>query len=65
MQLHAKNDTERRLLEYLEANASPALREKIAALPDGDRFGLGAALSAPARIFSDAHGNIAVFTVAE
>ncbi|MBR1608776.1 MAG: hypothetical protein IJ678_04080 [Kiritimatiellae bacterium] len=41
MQLHAKNDTERRLLEYLEANASPALREKIAALPD--RFGLDAA----------------------
>ena len=30
----AKNDTEKRLLEYLEANASDALKEKIAALPE-------------------------------
>ena len=30
----AKNDTEKRLLDYLEANASDALKEKIAALPE-------------------------------
>lgn len=34
MQLKAKNDTEKRLLDYLEANASDALKEKIAALPE-------------------------------
>ncbi|MBQ6103222.1 MAG: hypothetical protein IJL06_06065 [Kiritimatiellae bacterium] len=43
MQLVAKTPTERRLKEYLDANASEALREKIAALPDGARFNLGAA----------------------
>ena len=34
MKLHAKTDTEKRLLDYLEANASDALKEKIAALPE-------------------------------
>lgn len=34
MKLNAKNDTEKRLLDYLEANASDALKEKIAALPE-------------------------------
>ena len=43
MKLEAKTPTERRLKEYLDANASEALREKIAALPDGARFNLGAA----------------------
>ena len=43
MQLQAKTPTENRLKEYLDANASDALREKIAALPDGERFNLSAA----------------------
>lgn len=43
MQLQAKSPTETRLKEYLDANASDALREKIAALPDGPRFNLAAA----------------------
>lgn len=43
MQLLAKTPTETRLKEYLDANASDALREKIAALPDGERFNLAAA----------------------
>jgi len=43
MKLVANNPTEKRLLEYLDANASEALREKIAALPEGVRFNLGAA----------------------
>ncbi|MBR1608835.1 MAG: hypothetical protein IJ678_04385 [Kiritimatiellae bacterium] len=43
MKLSAKTDVERRLLDYLDANASPELRAKIDALPDGDRFGLRAA----------------------
>ena len=43
MKLEAKTPTERRLKEYLDVNASEALREKIAALPDGARFNLGAA----------------------
>ena len=43
MQLEAKTPTENRLKEYLDANASDALREKIAALPDGPRFNLAAA----------------------
>ena len=41
MKLEAKTPTERRLKEYLDENASEALREKIAALPD--RFNLDAA----------------------
>ena len=41
MKLEAKTPTERRLKEYLDANASAALREKIAVLPD--RFNLDAA----------------------
>ena len=41
MKLEAKSPTEKRLKEYLDANASDALREKIAALPD--RFNLAAA----------------------
>lgn len=44
MQLEAKTPTETRLKEYLDANASDALREKIAALPDGGRFNLSAAM---------------------
>lgn len=43
MKLEAKNDTEKRLLDYLEKNASDALREKIAALPEGGAYNLGAA----------------------
>lgn len=43
MKLVANNPTEKRLREYLDANASEALREKCAALPDGPRFNLGAA----------------------
>lgn len=43
MVLEAKTPTERRLKDYLDANASEALREKIAALPDGPRFDLAAA----------------------
>ena len=43
MKLVANNPTEKRLLDYLEANACDALPEKIAALPDGPRFNLGAA----------------------
>ena len=43
MKLEAKTPTERRLKAYLDANASEALREKIAALPDGARFNLGVA----------------------
>jgi hypothetical protein len=43
MVLEAKTPTERRLKEYLDANASDALRDKIAALPDGPRFNLAAA----------------------
>lgn len=45
MQLSANDPTQRLLLEYLDANASDALREKIAALPDGERFNLGRAWS--------------------
>lgn len=41
MKLEAKTPTETRLKAYLDENASEALREKIAALPD--RFNLGAA----------------------
>ncbi len=41
MKLEAKTPTETRLKAYLDANASDALREKIAALPD--RFNLDAA----------------------
>lgn len=44
MQLEAKTPTENRLKEYLDANASDALREKIAALPDGARFNLASAM---------------------
>jgi hypothetical protein len=43
MKLEANNDTERRLLAYLEKNASDALKEKIAALPEGKAYNLGAA----------------------
>lgn len=43
MQLLAKTPTETRLKEYLDANASDALREKISALPDGERFNLAVA----------------------
>ena len=44
MQLEAKTPTENRLKEYLVANASDTLREKIAALPDGARFNLASAM---------------------
>ena len=44
MKLEAKTPTEKRLKEYLDANASDALREKIAALPDGGRFDLASAM---------------------
>ena len=43
MKLVANNPTEKRLLEYLDANASVPLLEKIEALPEGPRFNLGAA----------------------
>ena len=43
MKLEAKTPTETRLKAYLDANASEALREKIAGLPAGARFNLGAA----------------------
>ena len=43
MKLVANNPTEKRLLEYLDANASVPLLEKIEALPKGPRFNLGAA----------------------
>lgn len=43
MKFAAKNDTEKRLLDWLEANASEALREKIAALPEGAPVNLSAA----------------------
>ena len=43
MILVANNPTEKRLLEYLNANASEALREKISALPEGAPVNLSAA----------------------
>lgn len=43
MKLVANNPTEKRLLDWLEANASEALREKIAALPEGAPVNLSAA----------------------
>ena len=42
MKLVAKNKSQERCLRWIEANASDALKSKIAALPDGDTYNLGA-----------------------
>ena len=41
MQLVAKGKSQERCLRWIEANASDALKSKIAALPDGDTYNLG------------------------
>lgn len=42
MKLVAKGKSQERCLRWIEANASDALKSKIAALPDGDTYNLGA-----------------------
>ena len=42
MKLVAKGKSQERCLRWIEANASDALKSKIASLPDGDTYNLGA-----------------------
>ncbi len=45
MKLVAKGKSQERCLRWIEANASDALKSKIAALPDGDTYNLGAMMA--------------------